>query len=171
MLPALRRFTFFLSRQFPTYLNGVFVLVLQNMSAGSAAFQAEMIEKEKALLEQQAKLQQMKNTLQTVANRQVLIEREKKRAQITLAELSGLHASRSVYKAVGRVFVKSGVETLVADNKTREEQFVTEGERLSGEKMRLGAVVQKEEAHLQAQIGEFMNQMRMLTIAEGPKKA
>lgn len=132
----------------------------------AAVAQAELLEKEKGIVELQQKVQHLKSNLTNMSNHQVALEREKRRSQITLAELKGLESSHTVYKGVGRMFVASTVEGLSSEHTERESKCATESSRLSEEKKRLATAIQKEEEQLQYAVGDFMNAVRILQATQ-----
>lgn len=132
----------------------------------AAAAQAELMEKEKAIMEQQQKLQHLKSNLANMSNHQVALEREKRRSQITLTELSRLDAAHTVYKGIGRMFVVSSVTGLINDHSDREAKCGAETTRLSEEKKRLAGAIQKEEEQLQHTVSDFMGAVRMLQATQ-----
>ena len=132
----------------------------------AAAAQAELMEKEKTILEHQHKVQQMKSSINNMANQQVSLEREKRRSNITLGELATLQEDHVVYKGVGHMFVRSAVSDLTVEHKDREAKCGAESMRLSEEKKRLGTACQKEEEHLQAAVGDFMAAVRLIQATQ-----
>ena len=127
-----------------------------------AAVEAEMLEKVKAVEEQNQKVQGLKQQLATVASRQIALERHKKRCTITLQEIEALPEDRPVFRTYGRVFVKTTVDKIKDENKKTIDVTTSEAERLSNEKQRLGDRVKVEEDQLQTQLQEYMNAMRYL---------
>ena len=132
----------------------------------AAAAQAELMEKEKTIMEHQQKVQQMKSSITTMANQQASLEREKRRSLITLGELSTLQEDHVVYKGVGHLFVRAAVNDLTAEHKDREAKCAAEAVRVAEEKKRLGTACQKEEEHLQQAVGDFMATVRIIQATQ-----
>lgn len=132
----------------------------------AAVAQAELMEKEKTIMDHQQKVQQMKASLSNMANHQAALEREKRRSNITLGELATLQEGHVVYKGVGHMFVRSSVNSLTEEHKDREAKCSAESSRLSEEKKRLGTACQKEEEHLQQAVGDFMSTVRMIQATQ-----
>jgi chaperonin cofactor prefoldin len=129
------------------------------------ALQAELMEKEKGILEHQQKVYGLKQQQQTLANHSVALAREKQRCTITLEELKGLEMDHKVYKSVGRLFIKAAVPTLADANGKREELCKNEAERVTGEKQRISVVIESEEKQLNVEADEYMKQMRAAQAA------
>jgi chaperonin cofactor prefoldin len=132
----------------------------------AAAAQAELMEKEKHIVELQGRVQQLKSGLQNMSNHQVALEREKRRSAITLGELGTLDDSHHVFKGVGRMFVAATVPQLRAEYKDREVKCSSEVARLSEEKTKIAAAIKKEDEQLQAAVGEFVNAVRLLQATQ-----
>lgn len=132
-----------------------------------AALHAEITEKEKHIVEVQGNINSMKAQLQALANRQVALEREKKRCQITRIELATLQPEHKVFKGIGRLFASIPVNQLEADMKDKEEKCGNEATRLGEEKIRLGTVLQGEEERGRVLVTEFMSLMRAAQSLNG----
>lgn len=131
-------------------------------AASAAAIQAELMEKEKTIMEHQQRLQHLKSNLSNMSNAQVALEREKRRSQLTIGELNTLSEEHVVYKGVGRMFIVSTVPGLKVEHADRETKCAAEANRLSEEKKKIAAAIQKEEEQLQLAVGDFMNAVRIL---------
>jgi chaperonin cofactor prefoldin len=132
------------------------------MSANAAAVQAELMEKEKHILEQQNRVEALKSKLVALASHQKALDMERRRCVITQQELTTVPSDRPVYKSLGRVFVRSTVEKVNSDHETRREMCQGESAKISEETRRLGEKVQSEEQHLQQMVNEFMAQLRLM---------
>eukprot|EP00758_Cryptobia_borreli_P001964 Tbor_TRINITY_DN2672_c0_g2::TRINITY_DN2672_c0_g2_i2::g.17906::m.17906/K09548/PFDN1; prefoldin subunit 1 len=135
----------------------------------AAAAQAELMEKEKHIVEIQNRVQMMKSQIQTMANHQGALEREKKRCLITNTELGTCSADHNVYRGVGRMFVKHSVEDMINIHKDRETKCGEEATRLANEKKRLIDTYQREEVQLQQLVKDYMTTVQLLQ-AEFEKK-
>ena len=128
----------------------------------SAAAQAELMEKEKHIMEIQQKVQMLQNQVANLANNQAALEREKKRCQITNAELSRCDTDSTVYRSVGRMFVKQNVTDLHKTHSERETKCGEEALKLSNEKKRAGESLQRNEAELTQAAKEYMATIQIL---------
>ena len=142
------------------------LLVLSMAAHNAAAAQAELIEKEKHIMELQGKLHGLKQQLQNIANHQAALERERRRAQITNSELTTLTPEHKVYKGVGRMFVAVTVPTLTAETADRESKCTNEVQRIVEEKKKLVVVIQNEEQQAQLALGDFMNAVRIFQATQ-----
>lgn len=131
-------------------------------AAAAAAAQAEMLEKEKAIVELQQKVQSMKQQVQNMANTQSALTREARRSEITLRELDKLTDDHKVYKSLGRMFVSITVPDMKAEQRGRVEKCTGEVQRLSEEKQKLGQFAEKEEEQLTLQVNDYVAAMKML---------
>lgn len=132
----------------------------------SATQQAELVEKEKQLMEQQQRIQQLKSRLQMLANQQAFLEREKRRAMITLGELKTVEATHKVYKGIGRMFVAAPRDELVNELLDKEQKCITESQKLSAEKQTLGSYIEKDEMSFSVAAQEFVTSMRIMQSAQ-----
>lgn len=131
-------------------------------AAVAAAAQVELMEKEKTIMEHQQRVQHLKSNLNNMSNAQVALEREKRRSQLTIGELNSLSDEHVVYKGIGRMFMASTVPNLKVEHADRETKCAAEAGRLSEEKKKIGAAIQKEEEQLQYAVGDFMNAVRII---------
>jgi chaperonin cofactor prefoldin len=131
-------------------------------AALAAAAQAELMEKEKTIVEHQQRLQHLKSNLTNMSNAQIALEREKRRSQLTIGELNSLSEEHVVYKGIGRMFMASTVPTLKSEHADRETKCAAEAARLSEEKKKIGGALQKEEEQLQVAVADFMNSVRVI---------
>ena len=111
----------------------------------SAAQQAELIEKQKSLQEQEDKIRRLKHSLGNMQGQQMALEKQKKRCQITQTALTPLKEDHPVYKSIGRMFVRRTVPALMEEQKSQEQTSVTESSRLSVEIERISGVLQDED--------------------------
>ena len=139
----------------------------------SAVAQAELMEKEKHIMEIQQKVQMLQSQVSNLANNQAALEREKKRCQITNVELGRCQADATVYRSVGRMFVKQTVADLHKAHSDREAKCVEEVIKLSNEKKRAGESLQRNEAELTQAAKEYMATIQILqnqaSAAQGKK--
>lgn len=132
------------------------------MSGGvSVAVQAELMEKEKAVMEHQQRLESLRDTVKVMANRQIALQRAKRRSEITVNELSRLSSGHVVYQGLGRAFVRAPVSRLVEINTEVIEHSDAEGQRLSQEKQRTSEILTQEEAMLRRAVEEYKNTVQM----------
>lgn len=137
----------------------------------AAHVQAELMEKEKHIIEQQNRTQQIKNQLGFIANQQTALEKEKRRALLTLSELEKLGENRVVYRSVGRMFAKKPVPSLRSEFTERSEQIAAEIVRIVEEKKRISELVTREEHQLQTLVNEFMNFVQLVQATAPPQRS
>jgi prefoldin beta subunit len=85
----------------------------------------EEIELPPQLQEQLVRLQQLQQTLQSVAGQKQQVELELSETDKALAELEKSTEDTPVYKSVGSILVKSNKSTLLSELKERKELLTT----------------------------------------------
>jgi chaperonin cofactor prefoldin len=125
------------------------------VARASAMRQAELVEKQKHLMELEQKVTTLKQQANSMAGHLAALEREKKKCQITEAALKPLKPDHKVYKQIGRLFLSRSVTDLVEEHVNKEKMCVSEVARLNEEGQKIGAVIKQEEASLQSQMDEF----------------
>ena len=85
----------------------------------------EEVELPPQLQEQLMRLQQLQQTLQSVATQKQQVELELSEADKALAELEKSTDDTPVYKSVGSILVKSNRQTLLTELKERKELMTT----------------------------------------------
>ena len=128
----------------------------------AAAAQAELMEREKHVMDIQRRLQSLKGQLQSMANHQVALEREKRRSQLTRSEVEKLESTHVVYKGLGRAFMSVAVPEMAAENAEVEAKCTQEVQRVVEEKKKIGAVIQNEEEQLNVAAKDFIAAVRLL---------
>ncbi|KEG09345.1 hypothetical protein DQ04_05371000 [Trypanosoma grayi] len=125
----------------------------------TALVEAERMEREKALMEAQQRVDRLRETVRVMANRQVTLVGTKRRLGISTRELTRLSADHCVYESVGRVFLRAPVNTLIAKQTEQSESCEAEERRLSNEKQRVAEQLQKEEAQLREAAQVYVAEM------------
>ncbi|ESL10271.1 hypothetical protein TRSC58_01999 [Trypanosoma rangeli SC58] len=125
----------------------------------AALVEAERMEKVKALAEAQQRINMLRETVRVMANRQVMLMGNKRRFDISTKELTRLPADHCVYESVGRVFLRTPVNTLIEKQTAQAESCEAEERRLSSEKRRVTEQLQKDEAQLREAAGAYMAEM------------
>ncbi|CAJ1010540.1 putative Prefoldin subunit [Leishmania naiffi] len=128
---------------------------MSNSGSVSVAAQAELLEKEKTVAEHQQRLESLRDTVKTMATRQVTLKRTERRCRITVGELTKLKPEHVVYQGVGRAFMRTPVNKLIDLNNEEVERCEAEESRLSHEKQRTSELVTKEEGELRRAVEEF----------------
>lgn len=113
------------------------------------------MEKEKLVLEHQQRVESLRDKVKTMATRQVTLKRQKRRAEITVDELTKLKPDHVVYQGVGRAFVRISVNKLIDSNNEVVEKCEAEDNRLVNEKQRTAEAVAKEESELRNAAMEY----------------
>ncbi|ORC90985.1 uncharacterized protein TM35_000074090 [Trypanosoma theileri] len=125
----------------------------------SALVEAERMEREKALVEAQQRVDMLRETVRVMANRQMVLMGTKRRLEISTRELTKLKPDHSVYESIGRVFLRTPVNTLIAKQTEQAEKCEAEEKRLSGEKQRIAEQLQKDEVQLREAAQVYMAEM------------
>ena len=86
---------------------------------------SEEVELPPQLQEQLVRLQQLQQTLQSVATQKQQVELELSETDKALAELEKSTDDTPVYKSVGSILVKSNKQTLLTELKERKELMTT----------------------------------------------
>ena len=86
---------------------------------------SEEVELPPQLQEQLVRLQQLQQTLQSVATQKQQVELELNETDKALAELEKSTDDTPVYKSVGSILVKSNKQTLLTELKERKELMTT----------------------------------------------
>jgi len=76
------------------------------------------ITNKEAFQELQSKLVETRVLLNQVSNKLQLIEREKRRNQFTLQEISGVPAETNTYKSIGKMFLSAPSEQIIEELQT-----------------------------------------------------
>lgn len=140
---------------------------MSNSTSGiSVAAQADLMEKEKAVMEHQQRLESLRDTVKTMATRQVTLKRSQRRCEITVSELTKLKPDHVVYQGVGRAFFRVKVNRLIETNTEESEQCEAEDRRLSNEKLRTSEIVSKEEAELRRAVEEFRAAVQVIQAVQ-----
>lgn len=138
----------------------------QEMSSASVAAQAELMEREKAVLEQQQRVESIQSTIKKLSDRQVALKISGRRSDITMAELSRLQPNHSVYRGMGRAFVKQDVNAMVDFHQGSKEEGEAEGNRLANEKMRAADSLSREEVTLRKAVEELRAAYQVITAMQ-----
>ncbi|EAN83518.1 hypothetical protein C3747_89g745c [Trypanosoma cruzi] len=125
----------------------------------AALVEAERMEREKALVEAQQRVNMLRETVRVMANRQVALMSNKRRLDISTNELTRLSADHCVYESVGRVFLRTPVNALIEKQTAQAESCEAEGTRLSNEKQRVTEQLKKEEAQLREAAETYVAEM------------
>jgi len=125
------------------------------------------MEREKAVMEHQQRLESLRDTVKTMATRQVTLKRLQRRCEITVAELTKLAPDHVVYTGIGRAFMRVKVNQLIESNTEESEQCEAEDRRLSNEKLRTSEMVSKEEADLRRAVEEFRASLQVIQAVQG----
>ena len=136
------------------------------MSASIAVAQAELQEKEKLIMEQQQKMEMLKNKVVQLASHQKALDMEKRRCAITRQELATVGADRPVYKSLGRVFIKTPAAKLADDHEKRQTMCTSESTRVSEENRKISAVVSQEEERMTQLVNDYMANQQLLQQAQ-----
>eukprot|EP00755_Sulcionema_specki_P026354 Sspe_Gene.85425::Locus_56195_Transcript_2_2_Confidence_0.667_Length_535::g.85425::m.85425/K09548/PFDN1; prefoldin subunit 1 len=80
---------------------------------------SELQERQKHLMETQARVNGLKQQMQQIEGRMAMLQREAQKAKITEGELSRLSDETNTYKSVGKMFVLRPRSTLVSEQTTR----------------------------------------------------
>lgn len=139
---------------------------MSNSGSISVAAQAELMEKEKTVTEHQQRLESLRDTVKTMATRQVTLKRTERRCQITVGELTKLKPEHVVYQGVGRAFMRVAVNKLIDTNNEEIERCEAEESRLVGEKQRTAELVTKEEGELRRAVEEFRATVAVMQAAQ-----
>ncbi|CAG9578265.1 conserved hypothetical protein [Leishmania major strain Friedlin] len=139
---------------------------MSNSSSVSVAAQAELMEKEKTVAEHQQRLASLRDTVKTMATRQVTLKRTERRCQITVGELTKLKPDHVVYQGLGRAFMRAPVNKLIDSNNEEIERCEAEESRLSAEKQRASELVIKEEGELRRAVEEFRAALMVVQAAQ-----
>lgn len=139
---------------------------MSNSGSVSVAAQAELMEKEKTVTEHQQRLESLRDTVKTMATRQVTLKRTERRCQITVGELTKLKPEHVVYQGVGRAFMRVPVNKLIDTNNEEIERCEAEESRLSNEKQRTSELVTKEEGELRRAVEEFRSAVMVVQAAQ-----
>lgn len=133
------------------------------MSGGlSVAAQAELMEKEKLVVEHQQRLESLRATIKSMASHQISLKQLKRRCEITVGELTRLQPDHVVYQGLGRAFVRVSVNRLIESNSEQIEKSEAEDNRLSNEKARASELAAKEEADLRKAAEEYTAAVQVL---------
>lgn len=124
------------------------------------------MEKEKTVMEHQQRVEALRQTIKTMAGRQVTLKRSKRRAEITVNELTALKSDHVVYQGVGRAFMRTPVNTLIDINNEAIERSEAEDSRLANEKQRVSEQLVKEEGQLHAAVEEFRAAVQVIQSAQ-----
>ena len=126
-----------------------------------AAVQAELMEKEKNVVEQQQRVEALKSTQSNLGGRMRALDQERRRCDITNAELASVPQDRPVYKSLGRVFVKSTVAVQQEDHEKKKQAYAAESSRLGDEHRKVTTRLQQEEEQLNKVFSDFMASMQI----------
>lgn len=124
------------------------------------------MEKEKLVLEHQERVESLRDKVKTMATRQVTLKRQKRRAEITVAELTKLKADHVVYQGVGRAFVRMPVNKLIDSNNELVEKCEAEDSRLVNEKQRAAEAIVKEEGELRNAAMEYRAAFQLIQAVQ-----
>jgi chaperonin cofactor prefoldin len=123
----------------------------------TAMQQTELIEKQKIVQERERKIQGLKRQRQAVLQRGMTTARERTRCRITSAELAKYEPAHTVYRAIGRMFVKMTVPKMTDDIKAVETDCDRELAKCEEDRQRVDSAIQSEEALLVQDHNEFVN--------------
>lgn len=129
------------------------------------------MEKEKITLEHQARVDDLRSTIQTMSNRQLTLNINRRRGEITISELSKLKPTHPVYQSMGRAFIKRGVHELMEYNQEFKEKSEAEHARLANEKQRAGETLLREEKELQAAVEDLRAAYQVMSALQQGKTA
>ncbi|CCW67998.1 unnamed protein product [Phytomonas sp. Hart1] len=135
-----------------------------------AAAQADLMEKEKLIVEHQQRVESLQNAVKTMATRQVSLKRDKRRAEITIGELSKLKTGHPVYRGIGRAFMRIPADKLIAINDETIKQSDAEDQRISNEKQRTSEAMSKEEGELHRAIEDYRLAVHLIQVASGQQQ-
>ncbi|CCW61705.1 unnamed protein product [Phytomonas sp. EM1] len=132
-----------------------------------AAAQADLMEKEKLVVEHQQRVETLQNAVKTMATRQISLKRDKRRSEITVGELAKLKAGHTVYRGIGRAFMRTPVDKLIKVNDEIIKQCEAEEHRISNEKQRTSEVMSKEEGELRRAVEDYRVAVHLIQVASG----
>ena len=118
----------------------------------------EEVELPPQLQEQLVRLQQLQQTLQSVATQRQQVELELSETDKALAELEKSTDDTPVYKTVGSILVKSNKQTLLTELKERKELMTT---RVT--------VLGKQEDRTRERLKEIQEKLQERLKGQGPK--
>ncbi|KAG8348453.1 putative Prefoldin subunit [Trypanosoma vivax] len=114
----------------------------------AALAEAERMEREKALMEGQRRVDMLRETVRVLANRQTALVGAQRRLKISTEELQRLSPDHCVYESVGRVFLRISVPALIEKQMEHAERCEAEEKKLSAEKQRIAEQLRKDEVQL-----------------------
>lgn len=117
------------------------------------------MEREKALMEGQQRVDMLRETVRIMANRQAVLVGTKRRLQISTGELQRLSSDHCVYESVGRVFLRTPVPAFIEKQMEAAERCEAEEKRLMSEKQRVVEQLQKDEVQLREAAQQYMAEM------------
>eukprot|EP00667_Euglena_gracilis_P032273 EG_transcript_48998 len=117
--------------------------------------QEQLKEAEQGLLDAQEKVIVARQSWNQVNSHVALIEREKKRAGITLKELGSLDGSHKAYKSIGRMFVLTPVPALTSELKEKAGTCDEELRRLAERQQAAKKGVEDSETQFRKQFQAF----------------
>ncbi|CAD2218219.1 hypothetical protein AGDE_05299 [Angomonas deanei] len=123
----------------------------------------ELQEKQRAYQEQQQTVDNLLGTIRRIANRQIQSRTEARRATLTLAELTQLQPTHKVYYGVGRVYMSTTVNDMIAEQSAIKERNEAEEEKLKAEKQRATEMAEQEKkelARLESEYAVLANTVR-----------
>lgn len=136
------------------------------MTQVSVAAQAELMEKEKSVMEHQQRLESLRETVRSMANRQGVLTRSKRRAELTVRELVKLPSDHVTYRGIGRAFFRSPVNELIDQNNESIERSEAELRKLSNEKQRSAELVVREEGELRKALEDYQATLQVIQAAQ-----
>jgi len=92
------------------------------------------IANQEAFFELQQKHTENSRLLNQVLAKQQYADREKRRAELTLKELADLPAGTKTYKAVGKMFLYSPVNSLATELKEEASKFDSDGHNMTNQR-------------------------------------
>mmetsp|Transcript_4147 Transcript_4147/g.5357 ORF Transcript_4147/g.5357 Transcript_4147/m.5357 type:complete len:143 (+) Transcript_4147:75-503(+) len=122
--------------------------------------QQEVVEYEQRINEMRddlSKLSMQQNQLQT---QQLILERDKKKASITLRELQKLSKTHRCYEALGRAFVLAPVTDLLNSVEHHQNQLGQDLDNCDHRKAKVNETIKDKEVHFQKSYEEFAKLVR-----------